>query len=170
MSIQTSQGKFPPPPGLVASLMAGFDSVANHIAVILPPVLLDLFLWLGPHLRLKEFLQPLIDHLPSLASAFPSSFPDLTTIQTAWTGIANKFNLFVILRTFPVGTTSLLSFQTSGAKPVGGSGEPGCRFVRRDPGLGNAPGLPGLDHRWLCTIIGFPGWRLNRKCVRSGNP
>ncbi len=117
--MQTEQGKLPPPPGLVASLLAGFDSVANHIAVILPPVLLDLFLWLGPHLRLKEFLQPLIDRLPSLASAFPSSFPDLATVQTAWTSIADKFNLFVILRTFPVGTTSLLSFETSVQNPLG---------------------------------------------------
>lgn len=119
MSMQTEQGKLPPPPGLLASLMAGFDSVANHIAVILPPVLLDLFLWLGPHLRLKEFLQPLIGRLPSLAGAFPSNFPDLATVQTGWTDIADKFNLFVILRTFPVGTTSLLSFETSVQNPLG---------------------------------------------------
>jgi hypothetical protein len=119
MSIQTSQGKFPPPPGLLASLMAGFDSVANDIAVILPPVLLDLFLWLGPHLQLKEFLQPLIERLPSLAGAFPSGFPDLVTVQTAWTDIANNFNLFVILRTFPVGSTSLLSFDMSLHNPLG---------------------------------------------------
>jgi hypothetical protein len=119
MSIQTSQGKFPPPPGLVASLMAGFDSVANHIAVILPPVLLDLFLWLGPRLQLKGFIQPLVDRLPSLASAFPSNFPDLATIQTVWTNFANKFNLFIILRTFPVGTTSLLNFQTLLQNPLG---------------------------------------------------
>jgi hypothetical protein len=117
--MQTVHVKLPPPPGLVSSLMAGFDSVANHIAVILPPVLLDLFLWLGPRLRLKEFLQPLIDRLPSLASAFPSNFPDLATVQTAWTGIANEFNLFVILRTFPVGVTSLLSFDISVQNPLG---------------------------------------------------
>jgi len=119
MSIQTSQGKFPPPPGLLASLMAGFDSVANHIAVILPPLLLDLFLWLGPHLRLKGFLQPLIERLPALVSTFPSSFPDLATIQTAWMAIANNFNLFVILRTFPVGTTSLLNFDMAVQNPLG---------------------------------------------------
>jgi hypothetical protein len=119
MSINTSQGKFPPPPGLLASIMAGFDSVANHIAVILPPVLLDLFLWLGPHLRLKQFLQPVITQLPSLASAFPASFPDLATIQASWNAFANHFNLFVILRTFPVGITSLLSFKTLAQNPLG---------------------------------------------------
>jgi hypothetical protein len=117
--MHNEQGKLPPPPGLIASLMAGFDSVANHIAVILPPVLLDLFLWLGPHLRLKEFLQPLIDRMPSLAGAFPSNFQDLSTVQTVWTDMANQFNLFVILRTFPVGTTSLLSFNTAVLNPFG---------------------------------------------------
>ena len=119
MSKETEKGKLPPPPGLVASLMAGFDSVANHIAVILPPVLLDLFLWLGPHLSLKKFLQPLIDLLPSLAISFPSNFPDLATVQAAWTDIADKFNLFVILRTFPIGSTSLLNFETSAQNPLG---------------------------------------------------
>jgi hypothetical protein len=119
MSINTSQGKFPPPPGLLSSFMAGFDSVANHILVILPPVLLDLFLWLGPHLRLKQFLQPIIAQFPSLANAFPANFPDLTTIQVAWTGIADHFNLFVILRTFPVGITSLLSLQMPVQNPFG---------------------------------------------------
>jgi hypothetical protein len=99
--------------------MAGFDSVASHIAVILPPVLLDLFLWLGPHMRLKEFLLPLIDRLPSVAGTFPSSFPDMAAVQAAWAGIAENFNLFVIMRTFPVGITSLLSFEMPVQTPLG---------------------------------------------------
>jgi hypothetical protein len=117
--METEQGKLPPPPGLIASLMRGFDSVANHVLVILPPVLLDLFLWLGPHLRLKSFLQPFIDQLPALAKAFPSSFPDVVTVQQAWTSFINQFNLFIILRTFPVGATSLLSLEMPGQTPLG---------------------------------------------------
>ncbi len=112
--------KLPPPPGLFASLMRGFDSVANHILVILPPVILDLFLWLGPHLRLKSFLQPFIDQLPTLAKAFPSNnFTDIASVQSAWTGVINQFNLFMILRTFPVGATSLLSLEMPGQTPMG---------------------------------------------------
>jgi hypothetical protein len=71
---------------------------------------------------LKSFLQPLIDGLPSLASSFPSSFAGVTTVQTVqatWEGIASQFNLFMLLRTFPVGTTSLLSFETSVQTPLG---------------------------------------------------
>jgi hypothetical protein len=117
--METEQGKLPPPPGLITSLVRGFDSVANHILVILPPVLLDLFLWLGPHLRLKNFFQSFIDQLPSLEKAFPSNFPDLATVQQAWTSFMNQFNLFIIVRTFPVGATSLLSLKMPGQTPLG---------------------------------------------------
>ena len=117
--METEQIKLPPPPGLFVSLMRGFDSVANHILVILPPVLLDLFLWLGPHLRLKSFLQPIVDQLPAMAKAFPSNIPDVATLQSAWTSVINQFNLFMILRTFPVGATSLLSLQMPVLTPLG---------------------------------------------------
>jgi hypothetical protein len=117
--METENRKLPPPPGLITTLLRGFDSVANHILVILPPVLLDLFLWLGPHLRLKSFLQPFLEQLPSMAKSFPSNFPDLPTIQQAWTSFLNQFNLFIFLRTFPVGATSLLSLQVPGQTPLG---------------------------------------------------
>ena len=117
--MNTKLGQLPPPPGLVASLMRGFDSVANHVLVILPPVLIDLFLWLGPHLRLKSYFQPFIARLPSLADAFPSNFPDVATVQQTWLGFVDRFNLFILLRTFPIGVTSLLSFQLPGQTPIG---------------------------------------------------
>jgi hypothetical protein len=117
--MNAEQNKLPPPPGLITSLLRGFDSVANHVLIILPPLLLDLFLWLGPHLRLKSFFQPIIDQLPSMAKAFPANFPDPATIQQAWSGFMNNFNLFMLLRTFPVGATSLLSLSMPGQTPLG---------------------------------------------------
>jgi hypothetical protein len=117
--METGQSKLPPPPGLIATLLRGFDSVANHVLVILPPLLFDLFLWLGPHLRLKSFLQTFLDQLPSLAKAFPANIPDLDTVQQAWINFMNQFNLFIVLRTFPVGVTSLLSFEMPGQTPLG---------------------------------------------------
>jgi hypothetical protein len=117
--METEQRKLPPPPGLITTLVRGFDSVANHVLVILPPLLLDLFLWLGPHLRLKSFLEPFIGQLPAMAKAFPANLPDLATIQQAWTSFMNQFNLFITLRTFPVGATSLLSLQMTEQTPLG---------------------------------------------------
>jgi hypothetical protein len=117
--MESETRKLPPPPGLIASLVRGFDSVANHVLVILPPLLLDLFLWFGPHLRLKTFFQPLIDQLPSMAQALSSTMTDLSTVQQAWTSFTNQFNLFMLLRTFPVGVTSLLGFRMPVQNPLG---------------------------------------------------
>jgi hypothetical protein len=117
--METEQSKLPPPPGLISTMVRGFDSVASHVLVIVPPILLDLFLWLGPHLRLKGFLQEFLDQLPTLAKAFPSSIPDLETMQQAWMLFMNRFNLFMLLRTFPVGITSLLSFEMPVDTPLG---------------------------------------------------
>lgn len=107
--METEHGKLPPPPGLIASLAAGFDSVANSITVIALPVLFDLFLWLGPHLRLTRFFQAWWNlsrnaPLPNLPDEV-----DLASVQATWNAFAEKFNLFAGLRTFPVGTPSLFS-------------------------------------------------------------
>ena len=40
----------PPPPGVIGSLRAGFDAVSSHVVLILLPLALDVFLWLGPRL------------------------------------------------------------------------------------------------------------------------
>jgi hypothetical protein len=144
--METEQGKLPPPPGLFASLMAGFDSVATHITVILPPVLLDLFLWLGPHLSLKQFVQPLIDSLTSLANTpfLSMNAGDVATIQQVYTSYFNNFNLFAFLRTFPVGSTSLLSFVMPSKNPWGVAGTITA---------GSLLGILG----WTIVLI-FTGW------------
>ena len=118
--MQTEQGKFPPPPGLISCLASGFDAVATHILVITLPILLDLFLWLGPHLRIKQLLQPMISRIPSLLSmGLAPNMPDVATIQQAWTALADQLNLFSLLHTFPVGTSSLLSLEMPARTPLG---------------------------------------------------
>ena len=125
-------------------MIRGFDTVANHILVILPPVLLDLFLWLGPRLRLKAFFQPIIDRIPSMASAFPSNFPNATDVVQMWTNVINQFNLFILLRTFPIGTTSLFSLQPPIQTPWG------------DPAGLDAGSFLGIVG-W-CIILALIGW------------
>jgi hypothetical protein len=111
--MQAEQSKFPPPPGMIASLVRGFDSVTTHLAVILPPVALDLFLWLGPHLRLQKFLQPIINLIPNLPFPTTPAPSDIEALQQNLADFASRFNLFSFLRTFPVGITSLLGWSLS---------------------------------------------------------
>ena len=71
----------PPPPGVVGSLKAGFDVIASNISVILLPLALDLFLWLGPRLRVDRIFQSLFDEMARYAafSGLPSA--DLKAFQ-----------------------------------------------------------------------------------------
>ena len=117
--MQFQKAKLPPPPGLVASLAAGFDAIANHITIILMPFLLDLLLWLGPHLRMKVLLQPVMNSLASSKVPIPASLPNAATMQQIWSDILTRFNLFGLLRTFPLGIPSLLSSSMPTTTPLG---------------------------------------------------
>jgi len=111
----------PSPPRLIPSLTAGFNAVANNIYIILFPVLLDLFLWFGPHIRLRSLVQPII--VGALRSMEDPYYPDMADIietsQEAWTLALEQFNLAVTLRTYPVGVPSLLSSEGTLLNPLG---------------------------------------------------
>lgn len=138
--METEQEQLPPPPGLVTTMLRGFDTVANHVLLIVPPVLLDLFLWLGPHLRLNSFFQPVIDNLPTLAGSFPNAATNVADVKNA----LSQFNLFIFLRTFPIGITSLFSLKMPAQTPWG-----------NPPGF-DAGSLLGV-FGW-CIILALLGW------------
>lgn len=118
--MQTEFAKLPPPPRLVTAFSAGFDAIANHVTLIALPVLVDLFLWFGPHLRLDRLLQPVIDRLSTLR--FPAGTPgvsDPASVQKVWIEFLSQFNLFTGLRTFPVGSASLMSGHMPVQTPLG---------------------------------------------------
>lgn len=100
------------PPALFRTLVAGFDTITNHISLILFPIGLDLLIWLGPRFRLKELIEPLVRDLvdQSLSVA-----PDMETAQMLksaeelWTLAAEHFNLLAALRSYPVGIPSLMT-------------------------------------------------------------
>ena len=98
----------PPPPGVFNSLKAGFDIVSNRIILILLPLGLDLFLWLGPRLSGGNLYSVLFSNWIDFnrTAGFPvQNLPDLTE-RVEFLGLVN---LLGWLRTFPVGIPSLLS-------------------------------------------------------------
>jgi hypothetical protein len=114
----------PPPPGVVGSLRAGFDAIASNLPVILLPLALDLFLWLGPRLHVDQLFQPFFNEISRYArfSGLPSS--DLSAFQenaTQFLTQLQQYNLFTTLRTFPIGVFSLLSGKISNQTPLGPS-------------------------------------------------
>jgi len=112
----------PPPPGVIGSLKAGFDAVSTHLTAILLPLGLDLLLWLGPRLSVKEYYQSI---LPQVTESWQALGFSAAQIQSAVDGYKaqvgqlDSLNLLALLRTFPIGITSLLSGPAPALTPWG---------------------------------------------------
>jgi hypothetical protein len=88
--------------------------------LILFPIALDLILWAGPRLKLTGLIKSTSDQLFEMYSLQdPGMVEVIQSVQEAWTVIAQQFNLLAILRTYPVGVTSLLVSQFPGTSPFG---------------------------------------------------
>lgn len=110
----------PAPPNLVGSLMAGFNATANHIDLVLLPILLDLFLWFGPHLRLVRLVDGFITHAASQSGALGTDSIDLLQAGgKLWISVTERLNLFSSIRSFPVGVPSLMASSQPLNTPIG---------------------------------------------------
>jgi hypothetical protein len=119
MSIEDTK-TMPKPPKLMHSLTAGFDAIANHFGLVIFPILLDGFLWLGPRLRFYQFVNRFFDSLSALPGMEVADTTDLLKLnRDLWLKVADQLNLFSILRTFPVGVPSLMVSIQPAATPAG---------------------------------------------------
>ncbi len=106
------------PPHLIASIIAGFNTVANNAYLIFFPIVLDLLIWFGPHFRVKTLLQPLVN----LAYTELSKSMDAQTLAQAIPDpktTLDSINLLGSLRSWPVGIPSLFSFSDVMQTPFG---------------------------------------------------
>ncbi len=112
-----------PPPGVISSLKSGFDITANHISIILLPILLDIFLWFGPHLRVDNLLRDFVVQFNLLSSENTLPAADAQQLQQFQdllsTALSSDINLFSLLRTFPIGISSLMAEFIPGKTPLG---------------------------------------------------
>lgn len=109
----------PPPPGIIGSLRIGFDATAGHVGVILMPLALDLLLWLGPHLNMDRIVQPFLANFSHLAAGNGLKPEDIRTSLDLYAKFFQQFNLLGILRTFPIGISSLMSGNMPTQTPWG---------------------------------------------------
>ncbi len=108
------------PPGIFSSLKAGFDITANKPSIMLFPILLDFFLWLGPKLQINSLLQAFIRQIEIFAKEGDTPASDLQHItDTVNDLISLNLNLFGILRTLPIGVSSLLGKIDVPLTPLG---------------------------------------------------
>jgi len=154
----------PPPPGVIGSLRAGFDTVSSHVILILLPLALDLFLWLGPRLSVDGLISPFVKLIFSQARTTLTSSADLkrfTDFQSAFIELIQHFNLLSLigkLQTFPIGISSLLAQTMPIETPFG------SQDVVQVTSLSSLIGLAfvlivagwiggGLYFRWVSGVI-----------------
>lgn len=95
--------------------------VASHIYLILLPVVLDLLLWFGPHLRVKALLEPALVNMISTMqqSTAVEMRPVLDNLQSVWRLFLEQYNLLSLLSTFPIGVPSMMSGDLPTHTPLG---------------------------------------------------
>ncbi len=109
-----------PPPGVISSLRAGLDITAGHISLIVLPVLLDLFLWFGPRLSANRLLSILREQFTLISRENIASAAEIERIQSSLKTLMElDVNLFSLLRTFPIGISSLMAQALPGKTPLG---------------------------------------------------
>lgn len=109
------------PPGLISALTNGFNTVANHVYLILFPVVFDLLLWIGPHFRMHTIIQPFFTDLSaSTAQLGNAELNEMMKISLEmWNLLLERFNLISTLRTYPIGVPSLLTMIAPLRSPLG---------------------------------------------------
>ncbi len=109
------------PPRIIPSLVEGFNAVAGKIYLILFPVVIDLILWFGPLVRIKNLLLPTLLKATDLSAGAYGDGAEAIVENTKqlWAAILEKFNLVFALRTYPVGVPSLMVSQSSSTNPFG---------------------------------------------------
>jgi hypothetical protein len=103
------------PLGFFSSVWKGIEYVNAHPGVIVIPVLLDAFLWFGPHLSIYALVNPIIDSMTYTALSNPANATMIDALKLA----AEKFNLFSLLAFIPLVPPSLMSGAPPAQTPLG---------------------------------------------------
>jgi hypothetical protein len=104
-------GALPPPPGVIASLQAGFSIVSSRIILIVLPLSLDVLLWLGPRLSAGQWYEAFFNDSLTLLrqNGFPAQeLAFYTDNAPLIIGYVERVNWLVWLRTLPIGIPTLM--------------------------------------------------------------
>jgi hypothetical protein len=109
------------PLGVIGSLTTGFEVVGRHLWLITLPVLLDLFLWLGPRISAAPLFQRFITFLTMQPVPDPAMASQVEQAVLLLEQSGEQFNVFSLLSTFPLlDVPSLLAQRVPGvATPLG---------------------------------------------------
>ncbi|MGD8813008.1 MAG: hypothetical protein PVI78_00875 [Anaerolineales bacterium] len=101
------------------ALLKGFDRLAAAPLLILPSLILDLLLWLGPHLKISSLVALLASWISIPSEATAELVEQLQLLRTGLIEIGSRFNLTTALSSLPVGIPSLMSSRMPLNNPLG---------------------------------------------------
>jgi hypothetical protein len=104
-------------PGLIRPIRSGFNVAANHIILLLFPVLLDLWIWLGVHLSMGTTMKNFWVEIEQLMIGSVERIDQMMEFSRQL--LVERLNLMVALRSFPVGIPSLMSSRWPIDAPFG---------------------------------------------------
>lgn len=109
--------------GALACVTTGFEVIARHPELTLLPLVLDLFLWLGPRLSIAPILQgikALMVQLMVTEVAMPEIGESYTIATQMLEELSQGFNLFSLLNPGPLlGVPVLMPTYLSSLRPIG---------------------------------------------------
>ena len=93
----------PKPNSILSALLLGFDRIAAKPLLIIPSLLLDLFLWFGPHLTVPSLLYAAVSGLSMPAGADPGMAEQLVLFRETLDLFGERYNLLTAFSTLPGG-------------------------------------------------------------------
>ncbi len=105
------------PLGVIDALYGGFELVFNRPWVLLIPIAIDLFLWMGPRVTAASVFQQFISWVS--ASQPPNTSPEMAqsfeSAKSAWLVAGNKFNVFSIAALVALGMPTIMGLDVPSA-------------------------------------------------------
>lgn len=130
------------PLGIIDALYGGFELVLKRPWVLLIPIAVDLFLWMGPRVTAVSIFQQFIAWVASVPP--PNSPPEMVqgfeAAKTSWIAFGNKFNAFSVV--------SLIALAVMRMPTLMGIDVPSASFLRSQP-----TGITVVDGATLTEII-----------------
>lgn len=130
---------------MIGAIKAGMDVISSHLSLLLLPLALDALLWFGPRLSIEDLFSDSFGQMMALAG---KSLPgeEINAVQQLLAEWLPNFNLLSVLRTFPIGVSSLMSGKLPVENPFG------AQSLIRVPSEGSLVG-------WF-FLLTFLGWTL----------
>jgi len=103
------------PPGIMPTFAAGLDLVSKHLWLLVVPVVLDLFLWLGTRLGAKVFMDEMISFWQQEDVLLMTLDPEMIELMMTF---ATRTNLFATLSLPMIGVPTFMAGITPEVTPI----------------------------------------------------